>query len=165
MSQAAPSNYAAAPALGYAATAPVGYNGVAAAPVGYAAAAPTLGYAAGPAGYAFAEAAPVAAAPVGYAVAEAAPVAAVGYAAPVAAVQETIHAGPAVAQTEVHHGVVGTRTVQVQFWINRGQKKRPFATSFFTFLKTVKTVAPIKNADDWIRTADLRYCLSIDMGL
>jgi hypothetical protein len=27
--------------------------------------------------------------------------------------QETLHAGPAVAQTEVHHGVVGTRTVQV----------------------------------------------------
>ena len=82
MSQSAPSNYAAAPALGYAAAGPAGYAGIAAAPAGYA-------------------------------VAEAAPVAAIGYAAPVTAVQETLHAGPAVAHTEVHQGVVGHRTVQV----------------------------------------------------
>jgi hypothetical protein len=42
--------------------------------------------------------------------------AALGYAAvatPVTAVHETLHAGPPVAETVVHHGVVGTRTVQV----------------------------------------------------
>jgi len=44
------------------------------------------------------------AAPLGYA-AIAAPA--------VTAVHETLHAGPAVAETVVHHGVVGSRTVQV----------------------------------------------------
>ena len=55
------------------------------------------------------------AAPYGYAAGIAAP-AAIGYAeiAPaVTAVHETLHAGPAVAETVVHHGVVGSRTVQV----------------------------------------------------
>ena len=36
-----------------------------------------------------------------------------GIAAPLTTIQETIHAGPAVAETVVHHGVVGSRTVQV----------------------------------------------------
>ena len=41
--------------------------------------------------------------------------AALGYAvaAPLTEVHETLHAGPAVAETVVHHGVVGHRTVQV----------------------------------------------------
>jgi hypothetical protein len=41
---------------------------------------------------------------------------AIGYeaiAAPLTAVHETVHAGPAVSETVVHHGVVGSRTVQV----------------------------------------------------
>ncbi len=53
--------------------------------------------------------------PLGYAGITAAP-AAFGYAeiAPtVTAVHETLHAGPAVAETVVHHGVVGSHTVQV----------------------------------------------------
>jgi hypothetical protein len=80
--------YAGVPALGYA---------EAGAPI--AAAAPAIGYAG------------VAAQAIGYA-GVAAP--AIGYAevaAPLTAV-ETIQAGPAITQTEVHQGVVGSRTVQ-----------------------------------------------------
>ena len=91
--------------LGYAgiaaAPAPLGYAEVAAAPaaLGYAeiAAAPaTLGYA------------EIGAAPAAFGYAEIAPA--------VTAVHETLHAGPAVAETVVHHGVVGSRTVQVLYF-------------------------------------------------
>jgi hypothetical protein len=99
LSHAAPSNYAAAPlAAPLAAPAAIGYAGVP--ELGYAeAAAPAIGYAG------------VAAPAIGYA-GVAAP--AIGYAevaAPLTAI-ETIQAGPAITQTEVHQGVVGSRTVQ-----------------------------------------------------
>ena len=45
-------------------------------------------------------------------------------AAPLTTVQETVHAGPVHAETEVHHGVVGSRTVQVSIF-----------TGFSSFLK------------------------------
>jgi hypothetical protein len=57
--------------------------------------------------------------------------AALGYAAvatPVTAVHETLHAGPPVAETVVHHGVVGTRTVQVSILlIFRTNEKKSFS--------------------------------------
>ena len=37
-----------------------------------------------------------------------------GAVAPLTTVQETVHAGPVHAETQVHHGVVGSRTVQVR---------------------------------------------------
>ncbi len=52
----------------------------------------------------------IATAPAAYGYAEIAPA--------VTAVHETIEAGPAVAETVVHHGVVGSRTVQVSdIWL------------------------------------------------
>ena len=105
LSHAAPSNYAAAPlAAPLAAPAAIGYAGVPA--LGYAEAATPIAAAAPAIGYAG-----VAAPAIGYA-GVAAP--AIGYAevaAPLTAV-ETIQAGPAITQTEVHQGVVGSRTVQ-----------------------------------------------------
>ncbi len=57
---------------------------------------------------------------LGYAGHGVAPVAAHGYAAiapaPVTNVHEEVHAGPAIAETQVHHGVVGSRTVQVCYF-------------------------------------------------
>ncbi len=47
----------------------------------------------------------IAAAPAAFGYAEVAPA--------LPAVHETIEAGPAIAETVVHHGVVGSRTVQV----------------------------------------------------
>jgi hypothetical protein len=116
LSHAAPSNYAAAPlaapaAIGYAGVPALGYA-EAAAPI--AAAAPAIGYAG------------VAAQAIGYA-GVAAP--AIGYAevaAPLTAV-ETIQAGPAITQTEVHQGVVGSRTVQAS---KKFKKKNFFVYAF-----------------------------------